>query len=141
MPTISCRSDVQYLSEGEIGVFRTERSMMRAICGVQLKSRRARDIMMIIMIIVMMLRLGLNEISNEEKLAEKDVKSYFGEDIVKICLSWEDALCRCRWSVGVSRTAFGLRMIRPPSVMGDAAGFKTWSLFHLNEDWSTDFSV
>ena len=37
-------------------------------------------------------------------------------------LSWENALCRLKWSVVVSRIAIRLRTIWTPSLVGDTTG-------------------
>ena len=55
----------------------------------------------------------------KEREAEEDVEMPVGEEIVKIVLSREDALCRSMWSVGVNKIAAGLRRIWPPSLVGD----------------------
>ena len=56
------RSDAWCLNESEMGILqRTKRSMVRAICGVQLQDRnRSRDFM---------LMLGLNEIIDQLAIA------------------------------------------------------------------------
>ena len=38
---------------------------------------------------------------------------------MKIGLRREDALCRSKWSVGIDHIAAGLRIIWPPSLVGD----------------------
>ena len=51
-PVILCGSEAWCLMESEMGILRTERSMVKAMCGVQLNNRkRSKDLM---------LMLGLN---------------------------------------------------------------------------------
>ena len=38
---------------------------------------------------------------------------------MKVGLRIEDALYRSKWSVSVNQIAAGLRLIRPPSLVGD----------------------
>ena len=115
---------------------RTERSMVRAMCEVQLKDRkRSTDLMFM---------LGLNETIDQLAIAnsvcwhghvvrredghflrraldfevegqrkkwrpKRTWKKQVEEESVKVCLRMEDALCRSRWSVGVNQIATGLR--------------------------------
>ena len=53
-------------------------------------------------------------------------KNQVDEESVEVGLRREDALCRSKWSVGVSKMAAGLRLIRPPSLVEDTTGF--WTL-------------
>ena len=112
---------------------RVVRSMMRAMCGVQLRD-----------IIGSMFMLGLNEAMDQLAMAysvclyghvlrredghvlrrvfDFEVegqrkkgrlmmiwKKQVEEESVKDGLRWEDALCRSRWSVGVNQIAAGFR--------------------------------
>ena len=47
------------------------------------------------------------------------------EEGVKVGLRMEDALCRSKWSVGVNQIAAWIRLIQPPSLVGDSTGFPT----------------
>ena len=42
---------------------------------------------------------------------------------MKVGLRREDALCRSTWSVDVNKVASGLRLIWPPSLVGDTVRF------------------
>ena len=46
-----------------------------------------------------------------------------GVESVMVCLRRKDALCRSKWSVGVKEIAVGLRLIWPPSLVGDTTRF------------------
>ena len=46
---------------------------------------------------------------------------------MKVGLRREDALCRSKWSVGVNQIAAGLRLIWPPSLVGETTRFLAYS--------------
>ena len=115
---------------------RTERSMVRAMCGVQLKDRkRSADLTVM---------LGLNETIDQTAMANSDRwnghvlrredghilkraldfevegqrrkgrpkrmwKKQVEEESMKVGLRRKDTLCRSKWSVGVNKIAAGLR--------------------------------
>ena len=54
---------------------------------------------------------------------QKRTWKYPEEESVKVRLRREDALCRSRWSVGVDQIAAVLRIIWPPSLVGDSTRF------------------
>ena len=122
---------------------RTERSMVRAMCGVQLKGRKKSINLMFI--------LGLNETIDQLAMAnnvcwcghvlwredghmlrkaldfevegQPKRKRQVEEESIKAGLRREDALCCSRWSVSVNKIAAGLRCIWPPSLIGDTTRF------------------
>ena len=129
---------------------RTKRSMVRAMCGVQLKYRkRSADLMFM---------LGLSE--DMDQLAMANSVCWYGhvlriedgyvlrrsldfevegqrkkgrskstwrkqaeEESVNAGLRSKNAFCRSKWSVGVNQIAAGLRRIWPPSLVGDTNKF------------------
>ena len=50
-------------------------------------------------------------------------KKQVEEESVKFGLRMEGALCRSKWRVGVNQIAAGLRLIWPPSLVGDTTIF------------------
>ena len=125
------------LKESDMGILRrTEKSMVRAMCGVQLKDReRSTDLMFM---------LGLKETMDQLTMANSvhwygDVlrregghilrralyleaegqrkkvrlkrtwKKQVEEESVKVGLRRKDALCHSKWSVGINKIATGLR--------------------------------
>ena len=139
-------SETWCLKENEMSILRrTERAMVRAMCGVKLKDRESSE--------ELMNRLGLKE--RVEHLAKANGVRWYGhvlrkekddilrralafevdgvrrrgrpkktwkkqveEDIKKIKLKKEDARNRGRWRDGVEKIARGVRCIRPPSLTG-----------------------
>ena len=134
------------LKESEMGIlWRTERSILTAMFGVQLKDRiRSMD---------MILMLGLNEAIDQLSMATsvrwygdelrredghilrralhfeieghskkgkllKTWKKLVEEENVKIGLRRDDA-SRCKWSIGIKQIAAGWRWIWLPSLVGD----------------------
>ena len=114
----------------------TERSMVRAMCGVQLKGRkRSMDLMLILGLMKTIdqldmansvlwcghvlrredghvLRRALDfEVEGQRKKwrLKKTWKKQVVEESVKVALRREDALCRSKWSVGINKIAAGLR--------------------------------
>ena len=130
-------SEAWCLKEGVIGIFRrTERSMERAMCGVQLKdSKRSTDFMFLSGLRESMdqlamansagwyghvlrredghfLRMALDfEVEGQrmERRPKMAWKKQVEEKCVQIGLRMEDALCRSMWSVGVNQIAARLR--------------------------------
>ena len=115
---------------------RTERSMVRAMCGVQVNDRkRSTDLMFMLGLNVAMdqmvmansvrwsghvlrredghvLRRALDlEFVGQMKKGrlKRTWKKQIEEESVKVGLIREDALCRSKWSVGVIQIAAGLR--------------------------------
>ena len=136
-PAILHGSVAWCLEESEMGILQsTERSKVRAMCGVQLKDRkRYTDLMF---------TLGLNETIEQlamansvrwddqvlrredghtlrrsldfevegqrrKKRPKRTWKMQFGEENMKVGLKRKDALCRSKWSVGVNKIVGGLR--------------------------------
>ena len=150
-PTILYASKAWCLKESEMKILqRTERSMVRAICGAQLKDRKRSTYMMFM--------LGLSETTDQLAMAnsvhwyghvlrrqdghilkkaldfevegrrkkerpKRTWKKQVEEESVKIFLRRDDALCRSEWSVGINYIAAGLRWILPPSPVGDTNRF------------------
>ena len=50
-------------------------------------------------------------------------KKQVDEESMMVGLRREDALCRSKWSVGVSKISAVLRRIWQPSLIGDTTGF------------------
>ena len=48
---------------------------------------------------------------------------YVDEESMKVCLRRKDQLCRSKWSVSENLIAAGLRLIWPPSLIGDTTRF------------------
>ena len=126
---------------------RTERSIVRAMCGVQLKDRKISN--------DFMLMLGLNETIDQLVMANsvhlyghvlrrddghvlrralgfevqgqkkkgrpnRTWREQVGEESVKVGVRREDALCLSKWSGGVNQIAAGLRgFCWPPTLVGD----------------------
>ena len=139
-------SEVWRLEERDMRMLRTEKSMLKEMCGVHPKDRkRSKDLM---------LTLGLNEIIDQLAIAnnvrwhchitwredahvwrwaldievegqrkkgrlKRTWKKQVYEEGVKVGLRREDALCQSKWSVGVNQIAAGLRRIWPPSLFLD----------------------
>ena len=139
-------SETWCLKENEMSILRrTERAMVRAMCGVKLKERESSE--------ELMDRLGLRE--RVEQLAKANGVRWYGhvlrrekddvlrralafevdgvrrrgrpkktwkkqveEDIKKIKLNKEDAPNRGKWRNGVEKIAREMRCIRPPSLTG-----------------------
>ena len=136
-PAILYGSEAWCLKESEMGILRrTERSMVRAMCGVQLKDRkRSMDLMFILGLKETIdqlstvnsflwyghvlrredghvLRRTLDfEVEGQRKIGSPrwTWKKKVEEESVKVGLRREDALCRSKWSVGVNKIAAGLR--------------------------------
>ena len=50
-------------------------------------------------------------------------KKQVEEESVKVGLRREDTICRSKWSVGVNKIAACLRLIWPPSLVGETTRF------------------
>ena len=50
-------------------------------------------------------------------------KKQVEEESVKVGLRMENAPCQSKWSAGVNKIAPGLRLIWPPSLVGDTTRF------------------
>ena len=124
-------------NESEMGILQgTERSMVRIICGVQLKDRkRSTDLMVMLGWRETMDQLTMansirwnghvsriedghvlrraidfeDEGQRKKERPKRTWKWQVEEESVKIGMRREDALCRRKWSVGVNQIAAGLR--------------------------------
>ena len=146
-PAILYRSEAWCLKESEMGTLRrTESSMVRAMCGVQLKDRKRS--------IDLMFMLGLNKTMDQLAMASsfrwyghvlwrkdghilrmaldfevegrrtkgrlrRTWTKQVGGKSVKVGLKKEDVLCRLKLSAGVNQIAAELRLIWPPSHVAD----------------------
>ena len=136
-PAIMCGSETWCLKERKMGILqRTERSMVIAMCGVEVKDRkRSKDLMLMLGLNEAIYKLTLEnsvhlyghvlmredghvlrrtldfEVEGKKKKGRpnKTWKKQVEGESVKIELRMEDALCRSKWSVGINQTAVGLR--------------------------------
>ena len=150
-PKILYGSEAWCLKVSQMGILhRTERSMVRTMCEVQLEDRkRYTDLMFM---------LGLNEAIDQ--LAMANSVCWYGyvlrredghvlrralvfeaegqrkkgrlkrtwnrqveEESMKVGLRGKDALCSSKWCVSVKKIAAGLRGIWSPSLIGDTTRF------------------
>ena len=136
-PTMMYGSEAWCLKESDMVILRrAERSMVRTMCGVQLKDRRRSTDLMFM--------LGLNEIMDQLAMANsvrwyghvlrsedghvkrmaldfevegqrkkgrpyRMWKKQIKEESMMVGLRREDAFCRSKWSVGIDKIAAGLR--------------------------------
>ena len=75
-----------------MGILRTERSMVRAMCRVQLKDRKTSADLVFI-----------------PRLINETIDQLAVEVSIKVGLRRKDALCRSNWSVGVNKISAGSR--------------------------------
>ena len=144
-------SEAWCLIESEMRILRrTERSMVRVMCGVQFKNiKRSTDLMFMLCFneTIDQLAMANSFFWYGHVLRREDVyflrreldfaiegqrkkgrprriwKMQVEEESIKVGLRRKDALCRSKWSVGVSKIAAELRRIRPPSPIGDTTRF------------------
>ena len=130
---------------------RAERSMVRAMCGVQLKDiKRSTDFMFMLGVketidqLAMansahwyghvlrredghVLRRALDlEVEGQRKKGrpKRTWKRQVEEESMKVGLRMNDALRRSKWSVGINKIDAGLWQIWPPSPFGDTNRFQ-----------------
>ena len=136
-PSILYGSGALCLKESEMGILRgTERSMVRAMCGVQLRDIERSTYLMFMLGLKEtidqlamansvrwyghvlrredghILRRALNyEVEGQRKKGRprRMWKKLVEEESMKVCLRRKDSSCRSKWSVGVNRIAAGLR--------------------------------
>ena len=136
-PAILYASEAWCLKECEMGILRrTERSMVRAMYGVQLKDRkRSTDLMFMLGLMETMDRLSIAssvhwyghvlrredghvlrrtldfEVEGQRKKWRpmRTWKRQVEVESIKVCLRQKDVLCRSKWSVVVNNIAAGLR--------------------------------
>ena len=119
-----------------MGILRTEKSMVRAMCGVQLRDRkRSMHLMFVLGLMETMDQMAMAnsvcwygqvlmreddhvlrrvldyEVEDQRKKGrpKRTWKKQVEEESVKVGLRREDALCRSKWIVGVNKIAAGLR--------------------------------
>ena len=155
-PAILYGCDAWCLKESDVAIlWRTERSMVRAMCGVQLKDRKtSRDLMFILALNETIDQLAIVssvhwyghvlkregghvlwraldfKVEGQRKKGrpKRTWKKQVDEESMKIGLRMQDALCRSKWSVGVNQIAIRLRWVWPPSLVGILPYFKHWCL-------------
>ena len=125
-PSILYGSETWFLKVNLMAIFqKTEGSVDRAMCGVQLKdSKRYNDLKLVFDLNETVDRLAMansvhwyghvlrrenSHCSKEEMRPKRTWKKQVEEESVKFGLGREDALFRSKWSVGVSQIAAELR--------------------------------
>ena len=136
-PAILHESEAWCLIERYMGILRrTERSMLRAMCGVQLKDRkRSTDLMFMLGLngtidqlamassvcwyghvlrreVGHILRRALHlDIEGQRKNGrlKRTWKRQVEDESIRVGLRRKNALCRSKWSVGIDKIAAGLR--------------------------------
>ena len=130
-------SEALCLRDSETGILqRTERFMVRAMCGVQLTDRKTSTDLMLMLCLKKtidqlaiansvrwyghvlrredghVLRRALDfgvEGQGKKGSPRRTCKSKFDEKSMKCGLRRKDALCRSKWSIGVNKIAAGLK--------------------------------
>ena len=139
-------SEVWCLKESMMGILqRTERSMVRAMYGIQLMDRkRVKDLVLDETIdqlamanCVLKMEDGCHVLQStlifgvegqrRKERPKGTWKKQVKEDSMKVGLNRGDALCWSKWIVGFNQIVSRLRCVRPPSVDGDTIRFRRWS--------------